>query len=360
MSSEGEYRGMPAKKGRGAGDNRAGRFEAYRRESFDDGWGSLETADPAPATELSVDRVGRAITYNRSPDVPFDRSVNPYRGCEHGCIYCFARPTHSFLGLSPGLDFESRIRYKPDAPARLADELAAPGYRCAPIAVGVNTDAYQPAEKRLGITREILSVLRQHRHPFSVITKSALVERDLDILADMAADGMASAAVSITTLDDDLGRLMEPRAAGWRRRLRVVECLSRAGVPVAVSVAPVIPALTDQDMERILALAAERGAISAGYVLLRLPHEIEGLFRDWLQTHFPARAAHVMKRMTDLHGGRAYRGGFTHRQRGQGPFAMLLAQRFRLAVRRYGLDKPMPALDCSRFAPPGGRQLDLL
>lgn len=351
-------------KGRGAVSNIEGRFQQWRREAADDGWpgDAEETPEPAPATVLGVDHSRSVITYNRSPDIGFDRSVNPYRGCEHGCIYCYARPSHAYLDLSPGLDFETRIFHKPDAPEQLARELAKRGYRPAPIALGVNTDAWQPVERRLRLTRRILEVLWEHRHPVTVITKSVLIERDLDLLGAMAAEGLVTASVSITTLDDDLNRRLEPRAAGGRRRLRVVAALAAAGVPVGVNVAPVIPAINDREIEAILAAAAEHGARRANYILLRLPHEVAPLFTQWLQAHYPQRAEHVLSLVRQAHGGRQYDGRFGHRMRGSGEYMALIAQRFRVAARRCGLDQPMPALDCGRFRVPvrSGDQMSLL
>lgn len=351
-------------KGRGAVSNVEGRFQRWRREAVDDGWagGDEEIPESAPATVLGVDHSRSVITYNRSPDLGFDRSINPYRGCEHGCIYCYARPSHAYLDLSPGLDFETRIFHKPDAPAQLARELAKRGYRPAPIALGVNTDAWQPLERRLRLTRRILEVLREHRHPVTVITKSALIERDLDLLAAMAAERLVTATVSITTLDDDLNRRLEPRAAGGRRRLRMVAALAEAGVPVGVNVAPVIPALNDREIEAIVAAAAERGAQRASYILLRLPHEVAPLFAEWLETHYPQRAEHVLSLIRQAHGGCQYDSRFGHRMRGSGDYMALIAQRFRMATRRCGLDRPMPALDCSRFRVPvrAGDQMSLL
>ncbi|MEN8261282.1 MAG: PA0069 family radical SAM protein [Pseudomonadota bacterium] len=349
-----------SRKGRAAGSNRSGRYERLSHEGFDDGWGSLDgLAEPVPTT-LTVDTARRIITYNQSPDVPFDRSINPYRGCEHGCIYCFARPTHAYLGLSPGFDFETRLFYKPDAPERLREELAAHGYQCRPIALGINTDAYQPVERKLRLTRRILEVLAESRHPLGIVTKSALIERDLDILADMAKQGLADVAVSVTTLDRDLARKLEPRAATPQRRLETVARLRDAGVPVTVLVAPLIPVLTDAELEAILSEAKHAGALSADYVLLRLPLEIKDLFREWLDEHEPLKAERVMRRIYDARGGKAYNAAFGTRMRGTGEYAGLLAQRFRLAVKN--LDFPgSPPLNCGDFNPPMlyGQQMDL-
>ena len=341
-------------KGRGAASNPQGRFEGRLREPVDDGWEGAAPEPPGrPATRLEVDRSRSVITRNRSPDLPFDRSVNPYRGCEHGCIYCYARPSHAYLDLSPGLDFETRIFQKPDAPEQLARELARPGYRPAPIALGVNTDAYQPVERRLGLTRRLLEVLWEHRHPVTLITKSGLIERDLDLLSAMAAQRLVSASVSLTTLDGELNRTLEPRAAGPSRRLRVIRRLAESGVPTGVMAAPLIPFVNDHELERLLAAAAEAGARRAGYTVVRLPFEVEPLFEDWLRRHRPDAADHVMARVRELHQGRGSDSRFGARMSGTGPYAALVAQRFWVAARRLGLDAAAPALDCSRFRVPG-------
>jgi len=347
-------------RGRGAASNPDNRFDPFTREAVDDGWGGLDDCPESVATEVTIDASRTLISRNDSPDVPFDRSVNPYRGCEHGCIYCYARPSHAWLGLSPGLDFETRLSYKRDAPQRLRDELARRGYRCAPIALGVNTDAYQPLERRLRVTRGLLEVLADCRHPVSIVTKSALVERDLDLLAPMAADGLAEVAVSLTTLDGDLARRLEPRAASPRRRLETIRRLTTAGVPVTVLVAPVIPVLTDAELERILEAARAAGAGEAGYVLLRLPLELGGLFREWLAEHAPLAADHVLSRLQACRGGHDYDTRFGHRMRGEGAFAELLGKRFRLAYRRLGFADPA-LLACDRFRPPSpcGEQMPL-
>lgn len=339
------------RKGRGTGINPTGRFESLTREAEDDGWGSLDEPLPPLETQLSRDTSRSVIAYNDSPDVGFDRSINPYRGCEHGCVYCFARPTHAYLGLSPGLDFESRLFYKPEAPALLEKELARTTYRCAPVAVGVNTDAYQPVEKKLGLTRGILEVLEGCRHPFAIITKSARVERDLDLIAAAAARGQAAVAISVTTLDRDMARRLEPRASAPQRRLETIRRLSEAGVPVSVLVAPLIPALTDAELETILGAAREAGARHAGYVMLRLPREVNALFQTWLRSHAPLKAEHVMNRVRDMRGAKHYDSRFGARMRGTGPFADLVAKRFRLACKRLGYSPPEP-LDCSGFRPP--------
>jgi DNA repair photolyase len=353
------------RKGRGAVSNASGRYEAEQRSRVDDGWtdGAAWEGDPPPLrTTQHVDTARRIITRNQSPDIPFDQSINPYRGCEHGCVYCFARPTHAYLGLSPGLDFESQLFFKPDAAARLETELRKPGYRPAVIAMGTNTDPYQPIERERRITRSILEVLARYRHPVSIVTKSALVTRDLDILGPMAAAGLATANLSVTTLDRRLARTMEPRASTPPRRLAAIRALSAAGVPAGLMFAPVIPAINDAEMEDVLAAGAEAGATSAGYILVRLPLEIEALFQEWLTTHFPDRARRVMTRLRDMRGGDAYRAEWGTRMTGTGPEAELLRRRFELASRKHGLDRRDFGLDTAQFRPPprSGDQLTLL
>ena len=352
-----KYLNQPLK-GRGATGNPDNRFEACTREAVDDGWGGLDAPVEALRTTVQADTARTLIAYNDSPDVPFDRSINPYRGCEHGCVYCFARPTHAYLGLSPGLDFETRLFYKSDAAALLRRELARPAYRCAPVALGINTDAYQPLERRLGITRQILEVLREHAHPVTLVTKSALIERDLDLLAELARDDLVQVMVSITTLDRELARTLEPRAAAPQRRLETLRRLNEAGVPAGVLVAPLIPVLTDAELETILGEARRAGARAAGYVLLRLPHEVKDLFRDWLARHAPLKAEHVMHRLQDCRGGRDYDARFGSRMRGEGIFAELLAQRFRKAARDLGFPG-LPPLRSDRFRAPGGEREQL-
>lgn len=342
---------LPAK-GRGAVRNNTGRFAQTWVEQPGEA-AELDEFDPAPAraalTTLQPDASRRVLTTNSSEDLGFSQSVNPYRGCEHGCPYCFARPSHSYLSLSPGLDFETRIFYKAEAAEQLARALCRPGYRCQPIALGVNTDAYQPAERELRITRSILQCLATFRHPAMLITKSALIERDLDLLAKMASDRLVSVSISISSLDDDLGRKMEPRAAGARRRLKTIERLTAAGIPVMVMVAPVIPALTDHEMEHILHAGAERGACAASYVVLRLPHEVKEIFTEWLQTHYPLKADHVLSRVRDVHAGKLYDSRFGVRMRGQGSYADMLARRFELACKRNGLSRALPELNTQLF-----------
>lgn len=348
-------------RGRGAVTNRSGRFEALARLAVDDGWDRGEEDLPPLRTEVTVDATRTIIVRNASPDIPFDRSINPYRGCEHGCIYCFARPSHAFLGLSPGLDFETRLLAKPEAPRLLARELGRPGYRPAPIAIGTNTDPYQPIEARLRIMRGVLEVLAEARHPVTVVTKGALVERDADILGAMGRDRLAAVGVSLTTLDRRLARSMEPRAAAPEVRLRAIRRLTEAGCPVWVNVAPIIPAMNDVEIEAILEAARDAGAVGAGYIVLRLPREVADLFREWLAEAWPDRAARVMSRVRALHGGRDYDPEWGRRMKGEGVEAELIGRRFALARRRFGLDGPRPALDVGLFRRPAaeGRQLSL-
>jgi DNA repair photolyase len=343
-----------AQRGRGATLNPAGRFEPAERAPFDDGWGSLEAlaGRPAPRTEVRPDAARSVIARNESPDIGFDRSINPYRGCEHGCIYCYARPSHAFLGLSPGLDFETRIFAKHDAARLLRVELARPGYRPAPIALGSNTDPFQPVERRLGITRAVLEVLVETRHPFVITTKGAGILRDLDLLARAAAQGLVRVAVSVTTLDPELARTMEPRAAAPWRRLEVIRTLAAAGVPVGANLSPVIPGLNDHEIERVAAAVARAGATRLDGILLRLPYEVKDLFADWLAEHYPARAARVLSLLRQCRAGRLNDPRFGHRMRGSGPLADLLAARFARARARHGLDRPEPALRTDLFRPP--------
>jgi DNA repair photolyase len=344
------------RKGRGAVSNRAsGRFDDKEKVAVDDGWGAEEPEDWEDArtqTILGIDTAKRIITRNQSPDVGFDRSINPYKGCEHGCIYCFARPTHAYLNLSPGLDFETRIFRKPDAPELLRRELSARGYRPATIQLGINTDAYQPTERTERLTRRILEVLAEFEHPVGILTKSALIQRDLDILGPMAAKGLVKAGVSITTLDRNLARVMEPRAATPPRRLETIRALAAAGVPVTVMVAPIVPGLTCHEMESILDAAAAAGADRGGMTIVRLPHEIKDLFREWLRAHFPDRADKVLSLIRQCRGGKLNQAEFGTRMIGTGPYAELLHKRFALAVARRGLDRPRPALDVTRFRVP--------
>ena len=345
--------------GRGAGRNIAGRFEPYAREGVDDGW---EVAVPPPLrTEVREEGSGRALARNSSPDIGFDRSLNPYRGCEHGCIYCYARPGHGYLGLSPGLDFETKLVARPGLPAALARELGARGYRPAPVMLGAVTDPYQPVERDRGITRAVLEVLREHRHPVIVTTRGTLVERDIDILSGMAAEGLAAVGISLTTLDPGLARAMEPRAPAPARRLAVIRRLAAAGVPVRVMASPVIPALTEHELEAILTAGREAGAVAASTILLRLPHEVAPLFRAWAVEHVPGRAAAVLARLQAMRGGRDNDPRFGSRMTGEGVQAQLLQQRFALACRRLGLARGMPPLRCDLFRVPPrpGDQLEL-
>ena len=323
-------------KGRGALSNPAGRFARQSSEAIDDGWYAEESPDTI-ATTVEPDRARTVISTNASPDIPFEYSINPYRGCEHGCIYCYARPSHGYMGLSAGIDFETRLFYKADAGHVLETELARPGYVCKPIVVGANTDPYQPVERRMLVTRSVLEVLARARHPVSIISKSALILRDLDLLTDLARDGLVTVAISITTLSAETKRSLEPRTASPQARLRVVRELNAAGVPTGVMVAPVIPVITDHEMEAILEAAAAAGARWAGYILLRLPHEIKDLFRDWMTQHFPDRTAHVMSLIRSMRGGQDNDPRFGSRMRGTGPVAELLRNRFRIACKRLKL-----------------------
>ena len=351
---------VPAR-GRGARSNATGRFESRVSEAFDDGWTDQDAEPVQLQTTVTAEKAKTIISKNDSPDVGFSRSINPYRGCEHGCIYCYARPAHAYVGLSPGLDFESKLFFKPGAARLLEKELAALRYDPQVIHIGGNTDPYQPQERRLKVTREVIEVLSRFNHPFSIITKSALILRDLDLIAPMAERGLVRVAVSITTLDRALARSMEPRAATPERRIGAVRALSQAGVPVAVMAAPMIPGLNDHEMEAILERVAEAGARSAGYVVLRLPREIKDLFREWLETDHPDRARRVMSLVRQMRQGKDYDAQWGQRMRGEGPIADLLSKRFAVAKKRLGLDTPMARLDVSQFRVPGrlGAQLDL-
>jgi DNA repair photolyase len=339
-------------KGRGALSNPANRFELTHSERVDDGWHQDELPE-SRATEIRVDATRSIIARNDSPDIPFDQSINPYRGCEHGCIFCYARPTHAYLGLSPGIDFETRLVYKPDAAELLRKELSKPGYRCRHIMLGSNTDPYQPVERQLRVTRSILEVLSEAHHPVAILTRSTLVLRDLDLLAPMAAQGLASVYLSITTFDSDLKRKLEPRSAASLARLHVIREFTRAGVPAGVMAAPIIPAVNDSELEDILGRAAEAGATRAGYTLLRLPYEVNDLFREWLAEHMPDRAAHVMSLVQDARGGKDNEPQFGKRMKGTGAWAQLLSDRFHLACRKHGLNsRREPDLDTTLFLPP--------
>ncbi len=344
-------------KGRGTDANPQGRFDAARREPEP----SDGTVAPVPVTVVALRDARSIIARNESPDVPFSQSINPYQGCEHGCIYCYARPSHAYLGLSPGLDFETRIFAKSNAAPLLREELSRPGYRCDPISLGANTDPYQPAERERRVTRGIIEVLNEFRHPLGIVTKSSLVERDIDILAPMAADGLAEVFVSVTTLSAELARRMEPRAAAPYRRIETIRRLAAAGIPCGVLVAPVVPFLNDQDIERILEQATSAGARRAAHVILRLPHEVKGLFREWLVRHYPLKSDRVMGRVRDMRGGRDNDPRFGSRMAGEGGYAELIANRFDIACRRLGLNSGAGRrLDTGKFRVPGPQQLKLL
>jgi DNA repair photolyase len=339
----------------------AGRFEPQTREVFDDGWQTVEDLPPFK-TEVQVEKPRSVISRNESPDIPFDRSVNPYRGCEHGCIYCFARPTHSYMGLSAGVDFESKLFAKPDAPRLLERELARPDYKVRPIAIGTNTDPYQPIEKEWRIMRQILEVLKAANHPVMIVTKSAMVTRDIDLLAPMAEKGLARVGISVTTLDRKLARAMEPRASTPAKRLEAMRTISEAGIPTAVLVSPIIPALNDHEIERVLDSAKAAGASEASYVLLRLPLEVSPLFRDWLLRNYPDRYRHVMSLIRSMRGGKDYDADFSKRMKGAGPYAWQIGRRFELAAKRLGLNLTRRQLRNDIFVPPLGMgvQLSLL
>ncbi|RZA06362.1 MAG: PA0069 family radical SAM protein [Moraxellaceae bacterium] len=347
---------LKAQKGRGAVSNLAGRYETQITEVIDDGW-SHDDEDSAPipaSTHVTFELAKSILSRNQSPDLPFSVSLNPYRGCEHGCIYCFARPTHAYLGLSPGLDFETRLFAKTNAAELLRRELAMPSYQPSSIALGVNTDAYQPCDRKLGLTRQVLEVLRECNHPVGLITKSSMIERDIDIIADMASKHQAVAAITITTLDHSISRTLEPRAASPTRRLETIRRLANAGIPVAVSIAPIIPFITEQELEKVLTAAVEAGATSAGYTILRLPWEVNPLFQQWLETHFPERAERVMNRVRDMRGGKDYDATFGSRMRGDGLWADMIRQRFEKAVNRLGINRSSRygTLDTTQFRKP--------
>ncbi|WP_428529749.1 PA0069 family radical SAM protein [Roseibium sp.] len=348
------------RRGRAAATNRSGRFEPLSKEAFDDGWDSLDQLPPLK-TEVQEERARTIITRNESPDISFDRSINPYRGCEHGCIYCFARPSHAFMGLSPGLDFETRLFAKPNAAALLERELSKPGYQPKVIAIGTNTDPYQPMERSYKLMPEILDVLEACGHPVAIVTKSALVTRDIDILSRMAERNLVKVALSITTLDKKLCRAMEPRASAPHKRLAAVKALSDAGIPTSVMMAPIIPALTDSEIENLLEAAAEHGASEAAFILLRLPLEVSELFRDWLLRERPDRYRHVMNLIRSMRGGKDYDAKWGERMRGRGPYADQIAKRFSLAAKRLGLNLRRKKLSTEHFVQPqkGGVQLDL-
>lgn len=345
--------------GRGARSNASGRYERFAREAFDDGWAGEEIAPLE--TIVTPERAKTIISTNQSPDISFDQSINPYRGCEHGCVYCYARPNHAYVGLSPGLDFETRLFVKANAAELLEREFAKPSYRPRTIMLGGVTDIYQPIERGYGVTRAILEVMHRWRHPTALITKSQLVIRDIDILAPMAERGLAKAAISVTTLERRIARTMEPRAAAPHRRIEAIRALAQAGVPTTVMVAPIVPGLNDYEIEAILEECAKAGATAAGYVILRLPLEIKDLFREWLQQHLPNRATRVMSLVRQMRGGKDYDPEWGKRQKGEGPYARMIADRFARASRRLGLDKPRLPLDHTQFRRPiePGAQQDL-
>lgn len=346
---------LKAQKGRGAVSNMQGRYELNAREAYDDGWEREEEEERPWKTHVTEEICKSILSRNASPDLPFSVSLNPYRGCEHGCIYCFARPTHSYLGLSPGMDFESKIFAKVNAPEMLRRELAKPGYEPQSIALGVNTDAYQPCERQYKLTRRVLEVLQECQHPVGLITKNSLIERDIDILSAMAARRQAGVAITLTTLDPAIARTLEPRAAAPARRLRTIRTLTDAGIPVAVSIAPIIPFITEPDIERILEAVKEAGAISAHYTVLRLPWEVAPLFKEWLQAHFPERAQRVMNRVREMRGGKDYDSNFDTRMKGEGVWAELIRQRVKIASERLGLTghgSRFHHMDASQFTRP--------
>ncbi|EPX79171.1 PA0069 family radical SAM protein [Litoreibacter arenae] len=348
-------------RGRGASENKVGRFEAVAREVVDDGWGIPDDEVPLRRTQVACETITKVVTRNTSPDISFDRSLNPYRGCEHGCIYCFARPSHAYLGLSPGLDFETRLIARPNAAEALERELRRPSYRAQVLAIGTNTDAYQPIEKDRRIMRAVLAVLQRFRHPVAIVTKGSLIERDIDILGEMAAAKLASLAVSVTTLDAKLSRQMEPRVPSPARRLKTIERLAEAGIPVRVSASPMIPGLTDHELEAILQQARNAGAVGASTISLRLPREVSELFQDWLAREVPGSAEKVMGRVRQMHGGRDYDPRFGHRMRGEGVHADLMRRRFEAACKRFGLTEHLPSLRTDLFTVPAqaGDQLSL-
>jgi DNA repair photolyase len=348
------------RRGRGTLSNASGRYEPLARIAFDDGWQSLDELPPFK-TSVQVDATRKIITRNESPDISFDRSINPYRGCEHGCVYCFARPTHAYLGLSPGLDFESKLFMKPDAPTLLERELASPNYNPRTIAIGTNTDPYQPIEKQYQIMRRILEVLERAGHPVGIVTKSTLVTRDIDILSRMAKRNLAKVAISVTTLDGKLARSMEPRASTPAKRLEALRQLSEAGIPTAAMIAPVIPAINDSDIERILDAVALAGVRSAGYVILKLPLEVRDLFKEWLMANYPDKFRHVMKLVREMRGGKDYDSTWGKRQTGDGPYAWLIGRRFEAACERLGLNRERAKLTTEHFQKPvkGSEQLSL-
>jgi DNA repair photolyase len=338
-------------KGRGTANKVDARYLENTREGIDDGW-DLPAEERKLQTTVTVEKPKTIISHNKSPDIPFESSINPYRGCEHGCIYCYARPTHAYMDLSPGIDFETRLFAKPDAAKLLKAEISKPGYKCTPIALGTNTDPYQPIERDWKITRQIIETLYAYNHPLTIVTKSWLVERDIDLLSEMAQKNLAQVFISVTTLDHELARKLEPRATAPHRRLETLANLHNAGIPTGVMFAPVIPALNDTEMENVLAHAADAGVINAGYVMLRLPHEVKILFREWLDTHYPLKTDHVMNMVKDIRGGRENDPNFKSRMRGSGVYADMIEQRFRKTCQRLGLNRKHIKLDTDLFLPP--------
>jgi DNA repair photolyase len=350
----------PNKPGRGSITNPTNRYHSAHSLELDDGWDSDDQPAPILKTTVTTDNSKTIINRVRSPDLPFDRTINPYRGCEHGCIYCYARPSHAYLDLSPGLDFESRLIAKPQAAELLRKELNKPRYQCQPIAIGTNTDPYQPIDREWQITRQILQVLCEYKHPVSIVTKASLIERDLDILIDMAKQNLVLVFISICSLDRSLTRTMEPRAAAPQRRLKTIQTLTNAGIPVGVLIAPIIPFLNDAEMETVLNSCQQAGAISADYVMLRLPQEVEILFQEWLQIHYPQKANRILQRIRDIRSGKLNDSTYGQRMRGQGQYADLIAQRFQLSCKRFGLNKSRYTLDISQFKPPNlPKQMEL-
>lgn len=345
-----------ALKGRGAISNNTGRFEQHSYIGYDDGWlgTDAEATDNRPLvkTTLSVDSAKSIITRNQSPDVPFDRSINPYRGCEHGCVYCFARPTHAYLGLSPGLDFETRLFWKPEAPEKLRKQLSSKSYVPGPVVIGSNTDPYQPIERDKQLTRSIISVLKDCKHPFSIITKNALVCRDIDLIMPMAHQNMASVAISVTSLDNRLSNLLEPRASAPHKRLEIIRNLSECGIPVTVLCAPVIPGLNDSEIEQIVKCSKEAGAVSIAHIVLRLPLEIADLFSEWLEAHYPNKKGKILSLISQMRNGKMYQAEFGTRMQGSGPVAEIITKRFHLARKKYGLNQRTSTMDCSQFIRP--------
>jgi DNA repair photolyase len=355
-----ETRGREQHRGRGAVTNPTGRYEATQAVLFDDGWGTIEEERSSPKTVVLPEAVRRIVATNQSPDIPFDKSINPYKGCEHGCVYCYARPTHAWLGLSPGLDFETRIFSKPDAARALRRELKAKSWVPQTLVLGANTDAYQPVEEELGLARQVLEVCRDFGQPVGIITKSARVVRDLDLLVELAERNLVRVMISVTTLDPKLSRVLEPRASSPARRLAAIRRLSKAGVPVGAMMAPIIPALTDAEIEPLVQAVAEAGAQTAGAILLRLPRELKELFEGWLHEHYPDRAGHVLTAIRDTRGGELYQSNFFQRHRGTGAYARMIQRRFEVATRRHGLDRKLAPLATEHFAvPDDGAQLRL-